>query len=124
MAALSDQLEPKNSIDHDIPRHTWWDHRGTVEWVQYDFAAPSRVCAVEVYWFDDTGRGQCRVPQSWRLLRRDGEEWKAVEEAAAYGVQADRFNRVSFPPMQTSGLRIEVQLQPGFSGGILEWKVE
>ena len=26
--------------------------------------------------------------------------------------------------MQRDGLRIEVQLKPGFSGGILEWKVE
>lgn len=124
VAALNDQLEPRNSIDHDIPRHTWWDHRGTVEWVQYDFAAPSRVSAVEVYWFDDTGRGQCRVPQSWRLLRREGGEWKPVEGAGSYGCQADPFNRAAFTPVTTTGLRIEAQLQPDFSGGVLEWKVE
>ena len=23
---------------------------------------------MDVYWFDDTGRGQCRVPESWDLL--------------------------------------------------------
>jgi len=31
------------------------------------------VKACEVYWFDDTGRGQCRVPESWKLLYCDGD---------------------------------------------------
>lgn len=43
---------------------TWWDHRGSAEWVQYDFAAPKKISSAEVYWFDDAGEGQCRVPQS------------------------------------------------------------
>ena len=36
VAALSDRIEPQDSCDHTIPRFTWWDHRGTKEWVQYD----------------------------------------------------------------------------------------
>jgi hypothetical protein len=36
----------------------------------------------------------------------------------------DHFNRVAFAPVETKALRLEVQLQPGWSGGILEWKVE
>jgi len=39
------------------------------------------------------------------------------------GTKKDRFNRLAFEPVRAEGLRIEVQLQPGFSGGILEWKV-
>ena len=39
--ALNDRLEPKDSCDHTIPRFTWWDHRGTKEWVQYDFDPPA-----------------------------------------------------------------------------------
>jgi hypothetical protein len=38
-------------------------------------------------------------------------------------VAKDRYNPVSFAPVTTSGLRIELQLQPKFSGGVLEWKV-
>ena len=52
----------RSSDDQEIPRFTWWDHRGTAEWVQYDFAKPTTVSTVSVYWFDDTGRGGCRVP--------------------------------------------------------------
>jgi hypothetical protein len=121
--ALNDQVEPKNSNDHSIPRHTWWDHRGTAEWVQYDFREPASVSAVEVYWFDDTGRGHCRVPKSWHLLYRDGDRWRPVQHAGDRSVEKDRFNRLEFSPVTTDGLRIEVQLQPEVSGGILEWRV-
>ncbi len=122
--ALNDQVEPQNSIDHDIGRFTWWDHKGTTEWVQYAFAAPTAVKSVAVYWFDDTGRGACRVPASWRLLYQDGEAWKPVEGGGALGVARDAYNRVSFTPVTTTALRIEVNLQPDCSGGILEWQVE
>jgi hypothetical protein len=121
--ALMDGREPKSSGDASIPRFTWWDHRGTVEWVQHDFGKQRSVSVVEVYWFDDTGKGSCRVPQSWRLLYQDGERWLPVENASGFEVKTDAFNRVSFKPVRTTGLRIEVQLQPDFSGGILEWKV-
>jgi uncharacterized protein len=123
LEALNDGREPHDSGDHAIPRFTWWDHRGTKEWVQYDFPAARKVSATEVYWFDDLRQhGSCRLPQSWRLLYKDGHQWKPVAGASAYNTALDKFNRAEFPPVETNGLRIEVQLKPGFSGGILEWK--
>ncbi|MCA9268740.1 MAG: glycoside hydrolase family 127 protein [Planctomycetales bacterium] len=120
--ALHDQVDPRSSDDHDVARHTWWNHRGGTEWAQYDFAQAAEVSAVEVYWFDDTGRGQCRVPKSWRLLYRSDDQWKPVAAMSAYGAAKDTFNKVRFTPVLTDGLRLEVELQPEFSGGILEWK--
>jgi hypothetical protein len=122
--ALSDGLEPQNSGDHDVPRMTWWDHRGSAEWVQYDFAAPRKITGVEVYWFDDTGVGQCRVPATWRVLYKSGDVWIPIGTEAEFGVKKDAWNRVEFPAVETTQLRMEVQLQPNFSGGILEWKVK
>ncbi len=125
LAALNDQVEPTASDDKKVPRFTWWDHRGTREWVQYDLDKPTKVSAVEVYWWDERRiKAHCRVPQSWRLLYRAGGEWKAVATTATATADMDKFNRLTFSPVQTDGLRIEVQLQPGWSGGILEWKVE
>ncbi|MBM4016892.1 MAG: glycoside hydrolase family 127 protein [Planctomycetes bacterium] len=121
--ALNDQIEPANSGDHEVPRLTWWDRRGKTEWVQYDFARPAKVSATEVYWFDDTGRGGCRAPRAWRILARVGGEWKPVEGASECGAARDKYNRVTFTPVEADGLRLEVDLQAGFSGGILEWKV-
>jgi len=121
--ALNDNVLPKNSIDHDIPRFTWWDHRGITEWAAYKFAKPKTLSKAEVYWFDDTGRGWCRVPASWRLLYKDGDHWKPVAADSPYGVEKDKFNPVTFKPVTTRSIRLEVQLQPNFSGGILEWRL-
>ncbi|MCH8119354.1 MAG: glycoside hydrolase family 127 protein [Planctomycetes bacterium] len=123
VAALSDKLVPRNSNDHSIPRFTWWGHKGTTEWVQYDFKQPRKVSGASVYWFDDTGGGGCRIPKSWRLLYKDGDQWQQVSNAGDYGLEKNKFNNVKFDPVQTSSLRLEVQLQPDFSGGILEWQV-
>ena len=123
LEAVNDGLVPKSSNDGSIPRFTWWDHRGTSEWIEWGFPKVRKTSAVEVYWFDDTGHGQCRVPASWKLSYRVGEAWKPVEEASAFGTKLDAFNRVSFKPVECNGLRVEVQLQPQFSGGILEWRV-
>ena len=123
-AALNDQLEPARSYDPAIPRFTWWDHRGSTEWVQYEFPRPTRIAAASVYWFDDTGHGACRVPRSWRLLYREGERWRPVAGASSQETAADRFNEIRFEPVTTGAVRIEAELQPGFSAGLLEWKVK
>ena len=122
LSALNDEQEPSNSSDQKIPRFTWWDHRGTTEWVQYDFEKPRRVAGVSVYWFDDTGRGGCRVPQSWRVLYKDADQWKPVAGPQEFSTQVDRYNPVAFEPVETTALRLEVRLQPKYSAGILEWK--
>jgi len=122
--ALNDQREPKSSGDHSNRYLHWWPHKGTKEWAQYDFAKPARVAAVEVYWFDDTGVGECRLPKSWQLLCRDNGEWKPVANPSGYGCEGNRYNRTTFEPTETDGLRIEVQLAESFSAGIHEWRVE
>lgn len=124
VAALNDAVEPKSSDDDSIPRMTWWDHRGTAEWVQYDFKSPRRISGVALYWWDERRVGrQCRIPQSWKVLYRDHGQWKPVPDASAYGTQVDTFNQVTFHPVTTDALRVAVQLQPDWSGGILEWRV-
>jgi hypothetical protein len=122
--AVSDRMEPKNSNDQSIRRFTWWPERGSEEWITYDLEKPRKVSAVEVYWFDDTGVGQCRVPKSWRVEWLDGDQWKPVSASGPYGIEKDKFNRVRFEPVTTKQLRIVAQLQPEFSGGILEWRVK
>jgi DUF1680 family protein len=120
---VNDQFEPAHSNDQaGSPLH-WWPRKGTKEWVQYDFDRTVRVSEAEVYWFDDTGEGECRLPASWALFYREGGAWKPVEDASAFGVVKDRYNTVVFRPVRTTALRIELQLPEGYSSGILEWKV-
>jgi hypothetical protein len=120
---INDGEEPRNSADMDS-YFDWWPRKGTTEWVEYAFAKPASVSQVEVYWFDDTGRGEVRVPQAWRVLYKDGDAWKPVESLESYGVEKGRYNRVTFKPVTTTALRLEVTLQPDWSAGILEWKVK
>jgi hypothetical protein len=103
----------------------WWPIRDSrLEWAEMTFATPSTVSEASIFWFDDTGRGEIRVPASWRLLYRDGASWKPVETTDPYGVAKDRFNRISFTPVTTPALRLEVNMQPTFSAGLQEWSVK
>jgi DUF1680 family protein len=126
VAALNDGRLGRNSSDESLPRHTFWDHRGGEEWVEYEFDEPRTVSSTSVQWFDDTGRGSCRVPQAWRLLRESGGEWLPLEPApgSSYTTSRDALDVVRFEPVTARKLRLEVRQRDTFSSGILEWRVE
>ncbi|HLK69961.1 MAG TPA: glycoside hydrolase family 127 protein [Bryobacteraceae bacterium] len=118
--AIKDGEIPTASNDH-AGYFDWYPARGNRETVDYTFEKPSTVSQCGLYWFDDTGQGSVRVPASWRLLYKDGEEWKPVETTATYGVEKDKFNTVSFKAVTTTALRVELTAQPQFSAGIQKW---
>ncbi len=121
--SVKDGEEPESSSD-PVSSFDWWPRKGTEEWIQYDFPKIATVSSSQVYWFDDTGSGEVRLPASWRLAYRDDGDWKPVEQLGAYGVAKDRYNSVRFKSVRTNGLRLEVSLQPGWSAGVKEWKVK
>jgi hypothetical protein len=104
---------------------TFWDHRGSAEWVQCALPEAETVSGCEVYWFDDVPHGGCNLPASWKAQYRetaDGE-WKDIA-AAAWPVEKDKSCKVDFPaPVKAQAVRLAIQLQPNFSAGILEWKL-
>ncbi len=120
--AINDGEEPRAS-DDPVSYFDWWPRKGGAEWVEMAFAKPSTVSELQVYWFDDTGRGEVRVPAAWRLLYRDGDAWKPVETRDAYGVAKDSYNRVTFTAVTTPALRLEITAQKEFSAGIQEIRV-
>jgi len=123
LRAINDGIAPRGSGDLSVPRFTWWDHKGGTEWVSLSFAEPQRISCAEVYWFDDGPNGGCRVPQSWEVQWLDGSEWRPVTGASSYRVAKDTFNRVTFDPVETKGIRLVAQLPEGMSGGVLEWRL-
>jgi hypothetical protein len=125
LTPLNDQLKPQNATDGFAPNFDFWPHKGTSEWVAYEFAAPTRVRAVTVSWFDDTGTGECRLPAAWRVLyRTEDGRWGPVTGAADYPVRKGEPVRVSFDPVITRGLRLDIELPKNFSAGLYEWEVE
>lgn len=142
---FNDQFEPKSSDDINTPYHYWWLKSGTEESIAYKFEKPETVSSVDVYWLAFEHYDVIyKAPESWKLLYKAGNEWKEVENASPYGVEIDTYNKVTFKPVTTTELKMVVQLQRpkqtaaegeekgpqvvdvdrrGFSGGVIEWKV-
>jgi hypothetical protein len=121
---INDQYEPERSSDHSVGYLHWWPKKGTTEWVSYEFEAPVKISKAAVYWFDDTGQGECRVPEFWKLYYRQGDRWLPVKNLGPYGVEKDKYNVLKFSPVATRALKIELKLEDEFSAGIQEWKVK
>ena len=120
---INDGEEPASSSDPSS-YFDWWPTKGTTEWVEYAFEKPATVSECQVYWFDDTGHGEVRVPASWRLLYKEGNEWKPVT-----ALEPMELIRIATIVLRSSlsqhhGLRLEITMQPKWSAGIQEWKVK
>jgi uncharacterized protein len=120
---INDGFEPKNSGDQPAALCHWWPHKGSDEWAQYNWPKPVTVGSTKVYWFDDTGRGECRLPAAWEVQFLEGTEWKPVRAKSGFPVAADKWCEVSFEPVATSALRLRVKLQKDWAAGVHEWKV-
>lgn len=123
--AIKDQILPKSSSDSSALQLDFWPHKDTTEWLQFEWDKKHKISSIKVYWFDDTGRGACRVPESWKVLYRDAEGgWKPAENSTPYLTQKDTFNKVSFEPVKTNGIKIEIELQERWSSGVQEVVIE
>lgn len=141
---FNDQFEPTSSDDINTPYHYWWLKAGTEESIGYKFKKPERISSVEVYWLAfDHYDVIYKAPESWKLLYKTGNTWKEVKNTSPYGTELDKYNKVSFEPITTTELKMVVQLQrpktekaaeengpqvvdvgrKGYSGGVIEWKV-
>ena len=122
--ALNDQYEPLNSQDPSAVYLHWWPKKATTEWVQYDFDQEYTVSQSSVYWFDDGPFGGCRIPASWTVLYKDGDNWVPVKNTTSYTVTKDKYDTVKFEPVKTKALRIEVKLPNDYATGMHEWIVK
>ena len=119
---INDGVEPASSGEQPRALAHWWPHKGGEEWIQYAWDKPIRAKGVELYFFDDTGRGECRLPQSWKLQALISGKWQDVKLDSA-PVLLDKWCKASFDPVTTTALRVVVQQKPNWASGIHEWKV-
>ncbi len=123
--AIKDQCVPADSADASNLHLDFWPHKGTTEWLQFEWDRPHNLSSVKIYWFDDTGRGECRVPESWRVLYKDSDgRFQAVDSRDGYTVRKDTFNRIEFEPVDTTAIKIEIVLQEKWSAGVHEVVVQ
>ena len=125
LEAIKDQILPESSSDLSPLHLDFWPHKGTSEWIKFEWDQKHDISGVEVYWFDDIGRGQCHLPKSWKVLYRDPEgNLKPVDNHTPYSIEKNTFNKVGFAPVKTNGIKIEVILQDGWSAGVQEVTIE
>lgn len=58
-----------------------------------------------------------------RLFYQNNDQWLPVETTDNYGTVKNKYNDVGFVPVETNSLRLEIELQEGYSAGVLEWRV-
>ena len=124
---LTDPRDPKRSEDGGVGMFLMYGGSlfGSKQWIRMPFAEPRTVSRARTYWWTEHyDSGGVRMPASWRLLYKDGEEWKPVANAKGYGVEPDKYNEVTFEPVKTAELKMEIQFQPGRCGSLIRWRVE
>lgn len=125
LSAINDRLIPKDEDDRSVPYYHWWPKQGTTEWMVYEFPAAATVQSATVYWYDDGPWGGCRVPKSWKMYYKDGNNsWQPVAHADRYGVKKGTANTVMFDPVKTTAVKLEVVQPDDNSAGLYEWSVK
>lgn len=124
LSSVADGLVPQDENDRTIPYYHWWPKNGSTEWVAYEFPQARKVSSAEVYWFDDAPWGGCRVPRSWSLYYKDNAgQWQPVANPGEYTVRKGDANMVTFDPVTTTAMKLEVVLPEKNSAGVFEWTV-
>jgi hypothetical protein len=105
--ALYDGRDPLSSADESWRYFRLRPDTGAPAWIEYALTSPATLSSASVYWFDD--RRFCRLPASWRILYRDGDQWHPVVNRDPYSIEKDGFNRVRFDPITTTAVRLEIE---------------
>jgi len=111
----------------NVQPFTWFERRGSREWVEYQFSAPKRIASSEVYWAgsgdESDRRAAVRLPESWWIEYWDGSRWQRPPGVSSYPVNAGGVSHVSFTPVTSSRFRLVAQLRENSGGGLFEWRV-
>ncbi|MCZ2080461.1 MAG: glycoside hydrolase family 127 protein [Bryobacteraceae bacterium] len=120
-----DGVTPRNSADRNTPRFSWpVERQSATEWLEIQWSEPRRIARTEVYWADDGSeqRSGVRLPAAWKVVWWDGAAWRDVSGSSGYESRVDGFSVVSFSPVETTRLRLEVKTAAG-GVGIYEWRI-
>jgi hypothetical protein len=107
LSAVYDGAEPIGSADESSRYFRVRPAAGEPAWIEYELRRPTGITTAQVYFFDD--RRFCRLPASWRILYKEGEQWRPVANRGGYAVQRDQFNVAHFDPVLTAGIRLEIE---------------
>jgi hypothetical protein len=117
---ILNQLKSRDPIYRpgEYPPLSFNPHKGTIEWVQFDWDSEHEIRRVKIFWCEDL-RAECHVPKSWSVLYKDtSNNWKKVNAKTTYTTVVDEFNIVDFAAVKTDAIKIEIELQDEYSAGL------
>jgi uncharacterized protein len=133
LAALNDGRYGPLSETRTTPRFTWPKQGDGTQWVQYEWPQPRKLSRTalcwavdrrqQVYWGERIRGEDLVLPESWRVLYRDGDQWLPVETKDPSTLRLDDPNEIRFTPVTTQAVRIEVEPAAAPSA-IQEWWIE
>jgi hypothetical protein len=124
---LTDPRDPKRSEDGGVGMFLMYGGSlfGSKQWIRMPFGTERTVSKAKTYWWTEHyEHGGVREPASWCLLYKKDGAWLPVPNASSYGVALNKYNEVTFDPVKTTELKMEIQFQPGRCGGLIRWRVE
>jgi hypothetical protein len=109
----SDPKKPKNLVGGEKLRNGYdWSlprahlvPAGAQHFMQYDFPEAVTLSSTELF---PVFGGRTGLPESFKLFYRENGEWKEVANLQGSINEHHRWNKLSFSPIQTDGLRLEV----------------
>ena len=124
LSAINDRLVPAYEEDRSVPYFHWWPKNNSTEWLSYEFPQATTVSSSTVYWFDDQPWGGCTVPDAWRIYYKDASgNWAQVENTTEYPRNKGIASEVSFKPVKTTAVKIEIDQPAEYSCGLFEWEI-
>ncbi|WP_327108708.1 MGH1-like glycoside hydrolase domain-containing protein [Nonomuraea glycinis] len=106
----------------DIPHSRWTNYRSpnAQDHLGLDFGVPTEVSDVRFHPYDDGGG--VRAPAGYRLEHWDGATWQEVpgQRRTPERPAANALNRITFPALTTTRLRLVFDNPPGAYVGVVE----
>jgi DUF1680 family protein len=140
ISALNDGVMPANSRDRANGVYAVWpldaeekaQAGGDAPWIEYAWAEPIAIDAVEIYWAADepqpkampgSGAWRLALPASYRILYWDGVAFTPVRIVKGLAIKPDSFCATNFDAVTTARLRVEIVPYGEHPAGVLEWRV-
>jgi DUF1680 family protein len=95
--------------------------RLTSQWIQYDWRQPVTTGEISVFWWNY--ENSVALPQAYRIMYWDGNEFVAVNNPSGLGILNEQYNITTFDKVTTSKLRLEIDSVERFPLTVLEWAV-
>jgi hypothetical protein len=104
----------------DIPHSRWTNYNSpnASDHLGVDFGVPTPVSDVRMYLYDDGGG--VRTPAAYQLEQWDGSAWHPIPGQSHGAPTGNALNRITFPTVVTSRIRVVFTNPPGAKVGVTE----